>query len=200
MKRPTLIALIAVIVVLLVTTGVLYSKYRTTSTDLAVTKTSETSVQSRYADAVSAIAEIQDSLNALPFGNTSPLAPRDLQMERAISGEHRHEALERIAIVNAGIERAKERINGLETQLRKSGVKVNGLQKMIANLKHDVTDREQTVAMLTSRVDSLQTQVTGLQTTVAANRDTLAMRDATLEERRRELGTVYYIVGSKKDL
>jgi hypothetical protein len=49
-------------------------------------------------------------------------------------------------------------------------------------------------------VDSLHTQVNGLTATVQEREDTLHTRDSQLEDRRRELATVYYVVGKKDDL
>jgi len=71
---------------------------------------------------------------------------------------------------------------------------------MVKNLKADVSDKENEIAQLTTQVNDLQTQVTGLSTEVAQTQDTLRVRDESLEDRRRELATVYYVVGSTKDL
>src|SRR5262245_62207319 len=68
-----------------------------------------------------------------------------------------------------------------------------GLQKMVANLKESVVEKEGRIAMLTTQVDSLTTQTTVLATQVQEH-------EVTIEEKRRELATVYVAVGSKKDL
>src|SRR5262249_47725255 len=45
-----------------------------------------------------------------------------------------------------------------------------------------------------------QTQVTGRQGEVQQNHQTIQARDQQLEERRTELATIYFKIGSKKDL
>src|SRR5262249_9648736 len=66
--------------------------------------------------------------------------------------------------------------------------------------RQSVADKEGQLGQLTGRVDSLQTQVTGLQTEVQQGQETIKARDQALEDRRAELATVYYIVGSKSQL
>jgi len=63
-----------------------------------------------------------------------------------------------------------------------------------------VGEKEDEIAILNARVESLNTQVTTLTTTVAEREDTLRTRDTQLEDRRREMATVYYVVGDKDRL
>jgi len=199
MRKPLQVGLVALVVLLAVASAVLYSKYQTTSTDLANTKLSQEQVQDRYGRTIEAIAEIQDSLNAISVGEGAQFSGK-LQAERNSAGPNREEALDRIAMLRASISQNKDRIRQLESSMKASGIKVAGLQKLIANLKTSVADKETQVAELTQQVEQLQTQVTGLTTAVAETQDTLHTRDVQLEERRRELATVYYVVGSKKEL
>jgi uncharacterized coiled-coil protein SlyX len=103
-------------------------------------------------------------------------------------------------MLRSSISRNKERILQLESSLKKSGNKVAGLQKMVANLKTSVADREAQVAELSNRVDALGTQVAGLTTEVEQNHQTIQAKDESLEQRRRELATVFVAVGDKKTL
>jgi hypothetical protein len=61
-------------------------------------------------------------------------------------------------------------------------------------------EKEALVAQLTGQVDSLQTSVTGLKTEVQQGQETIRVREQVIEEKRRELATIYYIIGSKKEL
>lgn len=194
MRKPVLFALVAVIVLLGGATGVLYQKYQKSTVDYAAMQAAEETSRNRYAQTIDAIAEIQDSLNAIALGQGAvPMVSQNLQSEQRMSGPDRREALDRIAQLNASIQRTKTKIHELEGRLRKSGIKIAGLQKMVENLKTSVTEKETQVAELTTKVDALQTQVTGLETTVAS-------QEQNIEEKRKELGTVYYIVGTKRDL
>ena len=187
MRKPVVFILAGATVLLLVTTLMFYGKYRQTSTDFANMQHEEESTRIRYGQAINEIAAIQDSLNAIVLGdNEARLIPSQLQAELGASQTHGDETLARVALLKAGIERTKNRIQQLDDRLKKSGVRIVGLERMVANLKRSVTEKEKQVALLTGQVDSLQTQVTGLV--------------ATVEDKQRELGTVYYVIGSKKDL
>jgi len=194
--------LLAVLVVVLgVSTAVLFTRYRKTTDDFAASKASEESVQKRYAQTIDAIAEIQDSLNTISLGDANvQMLSKELQSEQHLSGADSREALDRIATLRASIMRNKNRIRELEASVKLSGVKVAGLQRMVNNLKDSVAEKEALVADLSSRVDALQTQVTGLTTEVAENQDTIRARDEAIEDKRKELATVMYIVGTKHEL
>lgn len=201
MRRPVQIALAAVVVLLLVATAVLFQKYRKTSADLSDTRAAEVTARSHYAEAFNAIAEIQDSLNAITVGTGNMrLRSQSLEAEHRMSEPSRQEALESIAMLNASIQRAKKKISSLESGVRRNGTKIAGLERMIANLKENVAGKEEQIAALTTQVDALQTRVSGLETTVAQAEDTIQVKDQALEDRRRELATISYIIGTKKDL
>lgn len=201
MRRSVAFVLAAVIVLLAGATAVLFQRYRKTSAELGDAEATAKSAQARYAEAFDAVAEIQDSLNAIVLGDTAMrILSRELHDEESLTEPHRREALDRVAVLNASIQRSKERIRQLEAGVKKSGVRIAGLEKMIAGLKQTVTEKEHLVGRLTGRVDSLQTTVVGLETAVRQDQETIRSQQQTLEERRRELGIVYYRIGSKKDL
>lgn len=198
MKKPVQIALIVGIVALAGVSTALFVQNQKASEQLATTRLSEAEVQDRYGKTIDAIAEIQDSLNALALDETgASLTPG---AEQGLGGPNREASLDRIATLRASISQSKERIRALEGQLKESGVKVDGLGRLIGNLKKSVAEKENQVAMLAAAVDSLNTQVGGLTIAVAAKDDTLRTRVQQLEERRRELATVYYVIGSKQEL
>lgn len=192
MRKTVLFGLVAVILVLGGATGMLYGKYKKSQSDYAAMQSAEETARNRYANTIDAIAEIQDSLNAITVGDANVKMNRG-DGEGQISNPSGQETLDRIAQLRAGIERSKQRINQLESSLKKSGIKVAGLQKMVAGLKQSVEEKEALVASLSTQVDTLTTQVAGLTTTVQEN-------TATIENNRREMATVYAAVGSKKQL
>ncbi len=201
MRRPAVLAMVAAIVLLLAATAVLFTRYQRVTADYRSTKAAEESVRTRYAETIDAIAEIQDSLNAISLGDTNvQLLTRELKSERALSQPDGREALDRIADLRAIVQRSKQRIRQLESSLKASGNRIAGLERLVAGLKKSVAEKEEFVAQLSARVDSLQTQVAGLVAEVQQNQDALRVRDQSLEEKRRELATVYYAVGTKKDL
>lgn len=155
--------------------------------------------RTRYARAIDEIAAIQDSLGAIMLGGEG-LKASDLSAERSLSETQGDAAIARIAEIKAGIERAKQRIHELDRELASSGVRVAGLQRMVSNLKKTVAEKEVQVAELSGQVASLETRVTGLVAEVQTNQGEIRAKDEALEARRRELGTVYYAIGSRKSL
>jgi len=202
MKKPVQILLIAAVVLLGGATALLFTQNQKANQQLAGSKLSEQEISDRYGRTIEAIAEIQDSLNAIAVGpeGTPVFGGSKAEAERNMGGPNSQQALDRIAVLRSSIAQNKERIRALEANIKKSGVKINGLQGLIANLKKSVGEKEEQVALLSAQVDSLHTQVNGLNETVAAREDTLRTRDQQVEEKRREVATVYYAVGSKKDL
>lgn len=194
MRKPVQIALIAAIIVLGAGLAVLGSRYSKTSAQLTETKSAEETARLQYAEAFNAIAEIQDSLSAITVRDGSVrMGSSSLQAEQKLTAPSRAEALESIALLSASIQRTKDKIGELENNLQKSGVKVRGLQKMVTNLKKSVTEKQEQVATLTEQVNSLQVQVTGLETTVQQDQ-------VAIEEKRKELATIFVAVGTKKEL
>lgn len=194
MRGIALFVLIAVCVLLVGATAVLFRKYEKSTADFAESQT-------RYNEAINAIAEIQDSLFAIPPGDSALGVPSgDLATEQSLTEPQTRQALDRIALINKSIGRTKARIRELEQRLEKSGVRVAGLQRMIASLKQSVAEKETLVTHLTGRVDSLQVAVVTLEGTVAQNQETIRARDEALEQGRREQATVLLLVGTRKEL
>jgi hypothetical protein len=201
MRKPVQYAMIAAVVLLAGATALFIQKYARASLEYSNLKSAEESARSQYADAFSAIAEIQDSLSAIALGDQGlPLVSHGLQAEERLTQPDKHQALERIALLSASVQRAKQKIDRLESSLKQSHVRNAGLQKIIATLKEDALAKESLLAQLMGRVDSLQTQVAGLQTTVQQDLESLRERDQTIEVKRQELATVQYLIGTKRDL
>lgn len=198
MRRPVQIALIAAVVLLAAATSVLYVRNQETTAQYADAKSREEAAEARYAQTIDAIAEIQDSLSAIAVDGG--LESTKLREEQNLTGPRSEQALEGIAQIRASISRSRQKIQQLESSLKKRGIESSGLRKLIARLKGDVADRELMVANLNRRVETLQTEVVGLNTEVRQRDDQLRERESTLEEKRREIATVHYVIGDKKQL
>jgi chromosome segregation ATPase len=178
MRKTQVIVLSAVLVLAFGAAGIFYWQSVKANAAYTQLKTEEESTRMRYGQAIDEIAMIQDSLNAIVLGEQEArLIPSQLQSEKQLSETRGDMALARIAVLKAGIERTKDRIEELDATLKKNGVKIAGLEKMIVTLRRNVAQKEQMIAHLNTQVDSLQTTVTGLT--------------ANVEEKRRELGTIF---------
>ena len=198
-KTPPLL-----VILLLAVAGVcvfLFVQNRQTGQDLRELQKQSEATNSRYDQALDDIGTIQDSLDAIVLTTDARgMKSSSLSAERRLSPNRGDAALERASELRAGIQRARDHIRELEQRLGNSGAKVSGLERMLNRLKQDLAAKELQVARLTGQVDSLQTSVAGLAATVEQNAARISEQDATLEERRRELGTIYYVVGTRREL
>lgn len=187
MRRITQLVVAIVVLVLAAASVGLYSLYHRSVTALQSSQAAEQSTNDQYAQAINAIAEIQDSLaTILPEGEKLPTSNPSLANERAMGGPSSGEILERIATLRAGLQRGKERIAKLETDLQHSGLRMASLQKLVAGLRRSVKEKEG--------------ELTALSSQLAEVRDTLRVHDEILVDRQRELATVYYVEGPKREL
>ena len=201
MRNPIVPILVAVLLVLGGVSAWLFVQNRDAKLAYADLSAAEESSRQSYNKTLDAIAEIQDSLDAItPRDSAFQPVPSSLATEQEMSGPDSRRALEHIAQLRASIERSRERIRRLEANLSAQNKNNAGLRRMVANLNRDVDDRQKVVDELSARVESLQGQVTTLETEVQVKNETLVAKDATIEERRRELATVTYVVGTKSEL
>lgn len=201
MRKPIAIAITLLALVLLGTSVVFYQKVQTLTSNNGQLKAAQDAADSRYGEALTAIGEIQDSLSALGVGEaTNPTLPGSPEAEHGLSLLRGREALDRIALLKAGIQRTKQRIEQLESTVHHNGVKMAGLERLITNLKNSLGEKEALIAQLSGQVDSLHTQVGGLTAQVQQDQSTMADQKQTIDTQRTEMSTVYYVVGSRSDL
>ncbi len=201
MRKPIPMILAIAGVLLAAATVVLWQRNQELTANVDAARKMQDATNTQYSDAIAAISAIQDSLGSLGVPEaTSPVLPGTQATEGGFSAAQGREALDRIALLKAGITRTKGRIRQLESRLRVNGIHIAGLERMIKNLKQTVTDRETQLAGLTAQVDALHTEVTGLTAVVVNTRDSIQTQTHMIETQRADLGRVYYVIGSKKDL
>ena len=196
--RKSAVAVMALIAVLLAGATIMsYSRYKKSAADYAQAKADEESMRQRYDGAVNEIVMIQDSLNTIMLGGESVL-PEGRQAEEP--GTLHDTVLSRIATLKASVERTKSRIEELDAKLKRGGVKIAGLERMIGKLRKNVKDREEQIAQLNTQVQSLHTEVIGLNADVAGKQRDIELKDQALTEKQHELATIFYTMGTKKEL
>jgi len=192
MRRVTVVLSI-LSVLLIVACLSLYVQTRRDADAMTALRQSEQGTRARYDRAVQEISAIQDSVNAIAVDAAQALSITKVGAERRLSPTGASETLARIA----GL---RTRIQSLESRLKDSDFRIAGLDRMVKQLKQGLAEKEQMVARLGGRVDSLQTHVTDLTASVEEAHTLIAAQSDTLAQTRRELGTVYYVIGSRKDL
>ena len=201
--RKALLAGIAVVAILAlaVTAFTIQKKYEESQRQFAATKAAEDSLRTRFDNAVSAIVEIQDSLvTILPSEAQVMNLSRDIERGSRSSRPMNEQMLQSISDLKQGIQNSKQMIQRLEKRLKDSDVKIVGLERLLDNLKRGVTERETMIRLLSVRVDSLKVRVASLETDVAAGHEQIQEQKQVIEEKRREISTVSYIIGTRKRL
>jgi predicted nuclease with TOPRIM domain len=160
---------------------------------LAEAQSQVTAAKARYDRTVQEMSTIQDSLNSIAVDASGVMRISSLGNEQKLSPTGASEALARISEL-------RERIQSLEAHLQRDDIRAASLDRMMKELKVSLAEKEQMVAMLGGRVDSLQTHVADLSSSVEQAHTLIAAQSDTLEQRRRELGTVYYAAGTKNEL
>ena len=199
MKRPIVFVLAAIAVLLAGATAVTYSKYQKSQADFAQATANQEQTRQRYESAVGEIVAIQDSLNAIVVGEDKVTTGRN-DVEVNEPGTLHDNVQTRLAELKGAIERTKDRIEELDHRLKRSGVKIAGMEHMIAGLKKSVTEKEERIAQLNGQVDTLQTRVTGLTSDVETKQAELSAKQDELMARQQELATIFYTMGTKKEL
>ena len=171
----------------------LFEKTRSDAESLQALQQREEATRARYDRAVQDISTIQDSLNAIAVDAARVMRPTSLGAERQLSPTGASQAIARIGEL-------RTRIQSLESRLRKSDFRIAGLDRLVKQLKQDLGEKEQLAARLGGQVDSLQTHVNGLTASVEEAHALIAAQADTLEQRRRELGTVYWAAGTRNEL
>ena len=199
--KKSVIALGVIAAALLVVVIVLGVRYHQQSGRLAETRDSEDAVKGQFNAALESIAEIQDSLNAVAPAEAKVVSlSQNAETGSAVTQSQKDQMLGTISGLKQSIDNSKKRISQLEKDLKNSRSEVSGLKRIIDNLKRSVAEKEVTITRLTSKVDSLNVTVAGLQTDVARGQQTIAQQQGVIQQKTREIGTIYYCVGTKKDL
>ena len=107
--------------------------------------------------------------------------------------EVRSQLVDRIASIRGTLHENSEKLAAIQKKLNANRKQYASLQAMVTNLKKTVDEREQSIAALQVRVTSLEGEVAEKSTMVAA-------RDSVIGVKDKEIATVYYVIGTKKEL
>jgi len=201
MKKIVLPLLVVVAIASVGLTVSYNQKLSQSRADYAALQAEEQATNTRYAAAIEEVAAIQESLDDIDLGEQGTQAlESELAREQSLTDDRGEQTMARIAEIKAGVERANLRIRDLDEKVKQGEIQVAGMEKLIRGLRKNVADKEQQITVLVARVDELQATVVGLETEVAVKEETIQTQTAHLEDSRREIGTVYYVVGTKDEL
>ena len=201
MKKAVLIVLSLAAILMLVCIIVLATKYREQTARYAESRQAEEAVRTQFNAALESIAVIQDSLTAIaPQEDRLRRLSQEAEMGTHATQTQKDRMLSSIADLKESIKNTRQRIRDLEKTLEGSRAEVAGLRRIVENLKKSIGTKEVMIQRLTARVDSLAVTVTVLRTDVRQGQEKIAEQQQTIEEKRREIGTIFYVIGTKKEL
>lgn len=87
----------------------------------------------------------------------------------------------------------KNRINSLSRKLKDSNLKLEGMEKMIENLQNTLNLKDNEIAELKTKIESLHIELANLNTNYQAVEQESA-------QKTEELNTAYYAIGTSKEL
>jgi cell division protein FtsB len=102
--------------------------------------------------------------------------------------------------INAYLRDNAQKINDLQAKLKSSRVKIKGLETMVATLTKTVAEKEKQILDLQQEVTRLNGEVAFKGEEIKRKDDQLKAKDDQIGGYRKEINTVYYIVGTKDDL
>ncbi len=154
----------------------------------------------------SLINAVFTDLNAISE-NLASIKSRENLITVSSSGEGARRPVEEINNDIAAIDRLllenKEKIASLQraaSQLRKANLRISSLEKMIADLNTQLGERTAEIEQLRNKLSQMGVQVQTLQSEVAERSQQVNNLSGQKTELENQLNTVYYIVGSEKEL
>jgi predicted nucleic acid-binding Zn-ribbon protein len=201
MNKSPFIVLSLIVIALVVVVVVLGNKYKETTARYAETKQAEETVRNQFNSALVSLAEIQESLESVvPEGQRVVRLVQDVEPGSAAAESQRDHMLGTISNLKETIDLSKRRIRELEESLQGSQIEIGGLRRLIDGLKRSVTEKETMISRLTAKVDSLTVTVVELRENVRRGEETIDHQATVIEEKTQELATVFYTIGTKKEL
>lgn len=107
--------------------------------------------------------------------------------------EVRKDLLERITVVNESLQANYKKVADLQKKVNTSRKQSTALQTMVDNLRSTLQEREQSIA-------ALEMKVKGLEGEIAARSEQVRQREMVIDAQKKEIATVYYVIGTKKEL
>jgi len=140
-------------------------------------------------DFVTAFNEVQDNLNAIKEKEkivTASSKTGDVKSKE-------EQIKEDIQAIYDLMSKNKNRISSLSKKLKDSNSKIKGLEEMIANLQAQIDAKEGEIADLKSQLEAKNIELSNIQ----MNLETVEAESSAKTEK---MNTVYYAIGTKKEL
>ena len=156
----------------------------------------------------SLLNELFISMNAIEK-NLAEITLKEKMINDVPSGELRSNAdvrdniMDEIILINNIIEENKKRIANLKDQLKKADANIASLQETIKTLNTRIEEKEREIAALKEELVKLNFSIAQLNATVDTLQEANAEKSKVINQQELvigEMNTIWYTVGTKKDL
>ncbi|MCB5259927.1 MAG: hypothetical protein PHY41_05410 [Candidatus Cloacimonetes bacterium] len=160
-------------------------------------------LQALYESSTATIGEIQESLQAMDQDLSGQLFTQG-EIPGTSPADRRGQIISSIANMREQIEADKKKISQLEAQLASSRTQLRGVQQMVDRLKASLEEKETIMAELQERMgilnETIEEERRQSQMEIAEREQTIAEREQDLIDAERQANTIYYVVGTRKEL
>jgi len=147
---------------------------------------------------VDAFNQIEDNLDSIKQRQgIITINTRDISEFRETK---REKILRNIQIINALLENNRKRLNTLRNRIKKSGIKIGKLEKMIANLQNNIEEKDIEIRNLKVELANLNFSMDSLSIAYEIKTEELDNAVEESEQKTIELNTAFYCYGSFKEL
>ncbi|MGB3619126.1 MAG: hypothetical protein WBA12_13495 [Catalinimonas sp.] len=147
-------------------------------------------------EVANSITEIESNLGAI---ERDRMAITDLQQEGR--GRNQQERInEMITGIDSYIDENRRKIERLEAQVRNATNTSAGLNRLIAQLKRSVEEKEAEIEQLRGNVAMMQGEVDTLRTKLQRREEELAASRQRTQEQETSMTTAYFRVGNRREL
>lgn len=143
------------------------------------------------------INDIQDNLNKIKE-HQNIITNLTHSPEKITSSKEK--IIDDILFINQLMEKNKELIEKLKKQLKNSNLKVESLEKMIANYEKIIKEKDEEILILKAKLEELNIKIIDLNKELDSLKLESEIKDRELLITTQELNTAYYAIGTKKEL
>lgn len=160
-------------------------------------------LQEAFESASQTIGDIQASMEELDKDLSGQLFTQK-EIPGTTPEARRNQLVSSISNMRTQIESDKKKISDLEKKLAQSGAQLRGVQDLLDKLKASVADKERIVSELQTQLgiasETLEKERKLSAEEIAKREQMLGEKQLTIEEQRKDINTIYYVFGSRKEL
>jgi len=156
-----------------------------------------------FEEATRTIADIQSSLDAISPDMLKRITSNPEVPDTSIT-DKKSNIINSISQLNNQMQSYKDRIAELERKLNSSDVRFRGLQVLVQKLKESLTQKEELIAELSGQINVLNQTIVSEREThkgeIRQKDEAISEKENVIKDQLAKLNTMYYIVGSQKEL